>query len=154
MTPLRTSSARGTERSTPRAESNRTVRLAVEPFVRPRRLSNKVLAERVLRGQRGDCYRYAWREAMAYRDAGSPEPVLRVLHGEVATAAFGYVGHAWLERGGFAYDWQTLALGENPVPVAEFEALRRPRNVIPYAVNELVTASMANGTCGPFRRES
>jgi hypothetical protein len=52
----------------------------------------------------------------------SPRPALRVVHGMVD----GGREHAWVERGGFAYDWQMMAHERHAVAL-----LRRPRAAWP-----------------------
>ncbi len=75
----------------------------------------------------GKCREYALGEAHAHVRAGSPAPELRVLHGRTS----GHLEHAWIERGGVAYDWQGFRhYGEKePLPIAEFRTKRKAEEV-------------------------
>ncbi len=97
----------------------------------------------------GDCYRYATREALEYAAAKSPRPALRVVHGILE----GRTPHAWVERGGFAYDWQTLALvGQEgrPIPVAEFYESRKARKIKVYTARQAIDWMVKTGHGGPW----
>jgi hypothetical protein len=95
---------------------------AIEPIVRPRRLGRVELFLRAIFG-RGLCVSYALKELRAWDRAGRPGPEMRLVLGEVRGFA-APVEHAWIERGGFAYCWSTLAVhGLQPLP--EHEYLRR-----------------------------
>lgn len=106
--------------------------VSIEPFYRPRRLGVRAVVRRFQRGQAGDCFAYAVREILAWSDAGEPAPPMRVAHG---TARIGraLVAHAWIERGGFAYDWQRLALTDlGALPLSVFYVLRAAVAVATY----------------------
>lgn len=122
---------------------------SVEPFRRPRRLTEKSMIRRYEARRAGDCYAYAVREIQAWSDAGSPAPQMVVVHGIVAGAA--RIDHAWVERGGFAYDWQDLAVhGLKPTPVAAFRARKEavPRET--YDAASVAKNVLQKGHYGPW----
>ncbi len=122
-----------------------------QPFKRPRRfdVARAIASGRKLR--QGDCYRYATQEAIEYAAAKSPRPALRVVHGILE----GRIAHAWVERGGFAYDWQTLALvGQEgrPLPLAEFYKSRKARKIKVYTARQAIDWMVKTGHGGPWGR--
>jgi hypothetical protein len=127
-----------------------------EPFKRPRYRSpaarTAALAKFWAAGPVGDCYRYAIFEAAEYIGAKRPRPALRLVHGTVWNALLELdVNHAWVERGGFAYDWQTFALNRDGVPLALATFYKKHR----AKVSKVYTASQAlkmlkHGHYGPW----
>ena len=130
-----------------RRPSGSGAEVVIRPFNFPRRLTATALLARFQRRQMGDCYQYAFNEFMAWAAAGKPAPVMRVLHGTVA----GGIEHAWIERGGFAYDWQGLAVhGRDPEPVAAFYERARPDQCAVYSIEEFFAAMSREGHKGPW----
>ena len=117
------------------------------PFRRPRLLSEAARVQRMQRGNRGLCFEFAWKEAAWYAGAKYPRPALTVMHGLVQ----GGIEHAWIERGGWAYDWQAFAIhGWGPVPIAEFYARNAPTNVVRYTARRAMAAVSRTHHSGPW----
>lgn len=119
----------------------------VQPFNRPRRVK---LGRLFVNGRQGDCWRYAAKEAQAWMGTGSPRPMLRVVHGVVGPL---WCGHAWIERGGYAYDWQTLAIAEyegHPLPLVEFYGVREVRKVKVYTPRQVARLMCKTEHWGPW----
>ena len=123
--------------------------MAIEPFYRPRRLTEKAQLRRYKTGRSGDCYAYAFREIMAWCEAGKPAPTMAVVHGTID----GH-GHAWIERGGFAYDWQTFALrGSEPMPLAVFYERFEPEERTTYNAQDIAANVLRESHHGPWKEE-
>ncbi len=119
----------------------------VVPFKKPRKVD---AVKRMAAGRLGDCYAYAFNEALRYIDAGEPAPPLVVVHGTVRGAQ-GPIEHAWIERGGYAYDWQMFAVnGGAPVLLADFYRAREPRDVARYEATEAALAAAKHNHHGPW----
>jgi len=119
--------------------------MVVQPYKRPRRVPLFRKGEPVF--VRGNCYPYACHEALAYLEAGSPRPGLRVVHGTV-----GIIEHAWIERGGYAYDWQMFAddgAAAQPLPIAEYYERKQARAEKRYTAKQ-VLAKLDTGRYGPW----
>jgi hypothetical protein len=112
----------------------------VKPFYRPRRPRRWVP---------GKCYEYATKEALAYCEAGKPLPALVVIHGLYSPRG-SPVEHAWIERGGFAYDWQTLVMGGKPLPLAVFHEANRTRVHTRYDVSDVIRLALEKKHSGPW----
>lgn len=116
-------------------------------YRRPRRMGRTQRESAFFHGRHGKCFQYAWGEAMAYIEAGSPSPAMHVVHGTVGNG----IGHAWIERGGFAYDWQTFALDEGqPLPIAAFYAAKEARVAHVYEADEVRVMSLRYRHFGPW----
>jgi hypothetical protein len=95
----------------------------------------------------GRCFEYASHEATRYLVAGSPEPALTIVHGTHR----GGIAHAWLERGGFAYDWQMVAVRKvDPLPVDRFYAEHEVRSEVRYHAREVCLNMAKHGHHGPW----
>ena len=84
----------------------------------------------------GQCVPYAVAEAQAHLAAGCPPPRMVIVEGKVYNHfARQHIPHMWIERGGYAYDWQTFALDGGSIPtVAEFIARYDPRTNVRFVV--------------------
>ncbi len=134
------------DRRTPRVDAG------PRPFRRPRAITPaRLVAWRKRRNEnQGRCYEYAFSEAEKFIDAGSPRPTLRVVHGLVD----GGRPHAWVERGGGAYDWQMLAAASGPrqpVPIAVFYDRHRPRETTVYTAREVMRIALRAKHYGPWK---
>ena len=86
---------------------------------------------------------------MVGRRAFATAPSL--VHGTVAVSANGArTDHAWIERGGFAYDWQTLARGGEPVALADFYRTRGAEASTRYTATRPADAMGQHGHYGPW----
>lgn len=100
----------------------------------------------------GDCYRFAYREALRWFAAGGPLPPMVIVHGTVIDPLDGHsFQHAWVERGGDAYDWQTIIVQKkNPMPIDRFYEIWKPRDKTVYAPKDIVRNTLKHEHYGPW----
>jgi len=59
--------------------------------------------------------------------------------------------HAWVEKGGKVYDWQTIELRKaKPLSIADFEKTWQPEDVKSYTADEARVAVLKNKHYGPW----
>ena len=123
-------------------------RRMIAPFKRPRVSAGVWSILRDGSVERGHCYRYAFNETLAYLESKSPRPALRVVHGLVD----GVIGHAWIERGGFAYDWQMMARDRagQPIPIADYHARYKPHATTSYTGKQVISMVLSTNHLGPW----
>src|SRR5271166_4129440 len=104
----------------------------------------------------GDCYRFAFRMALDYLRQGSPPPPMTIMHGWVrhppGTILAGQnYAHAWVERGGLVYDWQTIEYKHQPpMTVEAFYAKYQPEHVDTFTPEGLIRWAARADHYGPF----
>ena len=115
----------------------------IQPFMRPRQPRTAM---------RGDCYRYASNELLRWTSAGEPGPTMRMVHGTILwSASDRRIEHAWIERGGYAYDWQTFALARRPVwLVADFYEQKGAQAERRYTAKQAAAKAFSTGHHGPW----
>jgi hypothetical protein len=94
----------------------------------------------------GDCFRFAVRQAA--RHVGT------VVHARVKDPWSGkrFV-HAWFERDGKVYDWQTIEMRQQPpLTVEAFYRLWKPTRVVCYSDREAVRRAFTARHYGPWSR--
>lgn len=93
----------------------------------------------------GHCYDWAYRKVFY----NWPEAIL--VHGTVEDPwdHHNYV-HAWVERDGCVYDWQSDARGQEPRSVANFYATFKPSQVTRYTREQAVLAMLRAQHYGPW----
>mgnify|MGYP001608771103 FL=1 len=91
----------------------------------------------------GDCFGYAAMTAIK-NNRGV------VVHALVRPWGKKY-HHAWLERRGKVYDWQTMTLGnKKPVPVATFYRIYTPTSIIRYTALQAAKNVLKYQHMGPW----
>lgn len=116
----------------------------LQPISRQRRTAAR-------RRRRGDCYRFAFEECVAWINAGRPDPVVRLVHGEI----LGLIGHAWIERGDVVYDWQrAVRFGQPPLSRTEWYSRHPPARApvvrATYSPDEAIQALLRHRHYGPW----
>lgn len=102
-------------------------------------------------GPRGQCYKWAYNEVV--KNGGI------LVHAEV-TAPFSEpphrYDHAWVERDGTVYDWQTMEAGHGGkfrgkgYPIKTYYELYQPRDITRYDATEARIAAVSSGHSGPW----
>ena len=104
----------------------------------------------------GDCYRYTFKTALDYLKHGSPSPPMLIMHGWVhhppkTILAGQSYEHAWIERGGLVYDWQTIEYNRQPpMTVEAFYAKYQPHHVDTFTPIGLMRWAARHEHYGPF----
>lgn len=107
----------------------------------------------------GDCYRFVFNMALDYIIQGSPPPPMKIMHGWVRHPPGTIIAgqdyeHAWVERGGLVYDWQTIEYKKKPpMSVEAFYALYQPDHVDSFSPRALVRWVQRNRHYGPFGKK-
>lgn len=75
-----------------------------------------------------------------------------IKHGEVRDPWDGhYFAHAWVQRGGKVYDWQTVVARQvAPITQREWYELWKPRNMVKYTQEQALILSLRTGNSGPW----
>jgi hypothetical protein len=121
----------------------------IKPFARGRRRS----AGEVAKGIRGHCYDFAARDVLAWAEAGRPEPAPMLVHGIARSSGVPY-DHAWIERGGFAYDWQLVVEAKgHPMLVDEYRRVHGSEDRARFTAEEAVAKILSVGHYGPWEKE-
>jgi len=104
----------------------------------------------------GDCYRYVFKMAIDYLKHGSPSPPMIIMHGWVRHPSGMLLAgqdyeHAWVERGGLVYDWQTIEYKHQaPMTVEAFYAKYQPHHVDTFTPIGLMRWTARYDHYGPF----
>jgi len=103
----------------------------------------------------GDCYRYAFRTAVDYLKHNSPPPLMVIAHGWARHPSGPLEGqdyaHAWAERGGLVYDWQTIEhKRQPPMTVEAFYAKYQPHHIDTFTPIGLMRWTARYDHYGPF----
>jgi len=98
--------------------------------------------------KQGDCFRWALWDAI--HNGGN------LVHGWIIHPFFGteLMAHAWVERDGFVYDWQSCEYSqEDPLPLTEFYELRKPVGLAVYPGSpKLLGRAHREGHYGPWHQ--
>jgi hypothetical protein len=75
----------------------------------------------------------------------------QVVHGDVWDVAHGrYTPHAWVEKGGRAFDWQTRTFRPEGWEIQEFRDYYRAKNMVTYTAEEVTINCIRTGHQGPW----
>jgi predicted transcriptional regulator len=119
---------------------------------RPRSLARKVeepVTEPTSTKSIGECFSYAWKKVAS-------DPESKLIHGTVTDPWSGKsYPHAWVEKDGIVYDWQTMEVGTSKYgkkgwPVKEFYEAFTPTNVRAYTHSEALQKGVAEKQYGPW----
>lgn len=95
----------------------------------------------------GECFPYAYR---LQKEKGGT-----LVHGTVTDPwKKKSYPHAWIEKGGKIYDWQTQeSRKENPLTVQEFKELYNPKDTIEFTKDDALFAIAHTHHYGPWIKE-
>jgi hypothetical protein len=102
----------------------------------------------------GECFSWAYKDVVAHGGT--------LMHGKVTwpESDGAPTPHAWVERGGTAYDWQTMKAAHGGkhrgrgYPIKLFYDLFEPQSVQKYAQDEAAIHAVQSGHFGPWESEN
>ena len=95
----------------------------------------------------GDCYRFASQQAHRYFHEGT----LTVVHGICTDKWNGQTyHHAWVERDGRCFDWQSKYAQPDGIPLDVFYDTYQPHNLTRYTPEEAGAKMCRSGHYGPW----